>query len=386
MRIDAMGRGGLAAAVALLSSTTNLDAQEWSLTAQTGRIRSALDPAQATAQSFAAGLRYDDPTASLRLSAGVPTNAVDALWAGLGGWKRWSAKAGAVVAGVDLAGSAFLTADRTRQDAGPLPGPLGPPLAPYADRSGSALAGQAMPVLGLEGARVQLHARAGLSRYAARFGGERSDRTVRVADAQLTLAPTASVALVPVVRRFEPRHERAATYAGVTALAASRRVSVWGGVGRWSAGIGEGTPWSAGGRLQLNSLVSLDGTVRRDTYDPLYLQPPQTSWSVGLMVRLGRRRPDLAPPVPAAYVDGRASIRLPVSASRARPSIAGDFTDWKPVPMERSGAHWTYTVALAPGVYHYAFVSPTGEWFVPESVAGRRDDGMGGHVAVLVVR
>ncbi|HEY8485417.1 MAG TPA: hypothetical protein VIL13_12465 [Longimicrobiales bacterium] len=41
---------------------------------------------------------------------------------------------------------------------------------------------------------------------------------------------------------------------------------------------------------------------------------------------------------------------------------------------------------VAPGVYHYAFVTADGKWFVPESVPGRKDDGMGGHVAVLVVR
>ena len=40
---------------------------------------------------------------------------------------------------------------------------------------------------------------------------------------------------------------------------------------------------------------------------------------------------------------------------------------------------------LAPGVYHYAFVAEDGTWFVPESVPGRQDDGMGGHTAVLVV-
>jgi len=42
-------------------------------------------------------------------------------------------------------------------------------------------------------------------------------------------------------------------------------------------------------------------------------------------------------------------------------------------------------VPLTAGVYHYAFRSAGGEWFVPASVVGRRDDGMGGHVAVLVV-
>jgi hypothetical protein len=125
--------------------------------------------------------------------------------------------------------------------------------------------------------------------------------------------------------------------------------------------------------------------MRRDTFDPLYRQPAQTSWSVGLSLQVGGAAPSAAPPVPAAYVDGRATLRLPVAASGAQPSIAGDFNDWTPAPMTRDGDHWTYTVALARGVYHYAFVDPAGGWFVPEGVPGRRDDGMGGHVAVLVV-
>jgi hypothetical protein len=42
-------------------------------------------------------------------------------------------------------------------------------------------------------------------------------------------------------------------------------------------------------------------------------------------------------------------------------------------------------LSLAPGVYHYAFRSAKGDWFVPVSTAGRRGDGMGGYQAVLVV-
>jgi hypothetical protein len=78
-------------------------------------------------------------------------------------------------------------------------------------------------------------------------------------------------------------------------------------------------------------------------------------------------------------------IAIPARGSRGAPSFAGDFTGWKPVPMLRDGSRWTYTARLGPGVYHYAFVAEDGRWFVPESVAGRQDDGMGGHVAVLVV-
>ena len=53
--------------------------------------------------------------------------------------------------------------------------------------------------------------------------------------------------------------------------------------------------------------------------------------------------------------------------------------------MVREGADWVLRVPLSAGVYHYTFQSATGEWFVPASAPGRRDDGFGGYVAVLVV-
>ena len=53
--------------------------------------------------------------------------------------------------------------------------------------------------------------------------------------------------------------------------------------------------------------------------------------------------------------------------------------------MQREGREWLLRLPLAPGVYHYAFRSDRGQWFVPPSVPNRRDDGMGGYVAVMVV-
>ena len=66
--------------------------------------------------------------------------------------------------------------------------------------------------------------------------------------------------------------------------------------------------------------------------------------------------------------------------------IAGDFNNWQATPMQREGDNWVLRLPIGPGVYHYAFRSATGTWFVPSSTPGRRDDGMGGHVAVLMVR
>jgi hypothetical protein len=93
----------------------------------------------------------------------------------------------------------------------------------------------------------------------------------------------------------------------------------------------------------------------------------------------------VAPVAPVAP-GGRRMIGIPAGAAKGTPSIAGDFNGWTPEPMRREGSRWVWTGVLAPGVYHYAFVAADGTWFVPESVPGRQDDGMGGHVAVLVVR
>ena len=47
--------------------------------------------------------------------------------------------------------------------------------------------------------------------------------------------------------------------------------------------------------------------------------------------------------------------------------------------MQREGGEWVVRLPLSPGVYHYAFRAANGEWFVPPSTPGRRDDGMGGY-------
>jgi hypothetical protein len=53
--------------------------------------------------------------------------------------------------------------------------------------------------------------------------------------------------------------------------------------------------------------------------------------------------------------------------------------------MHREGTHWRVELNLEPGIYHFAFREAGGDWFVPEAVPNRRDDGMGGWVAVLIV-
>jgi hypothetical protein len=166
-------------------------------------------------------------------------------------------------------------------------------------------------------------------------------------------------------------------------------MSFWGSAGEWISGVdtisGGKDAWTVGAALGVTDRTSITAGARHDSYDPLYLNPPLTSWSVGVSVLLGRTFRKVAP-VPSKYENGVATIRLARSKTQSAPRIAGDFNQWKPEPMERDGDSWTYSVKLSPGVYNYSFVDANGTWYVPEGTPGRKDDGMGGHVAVLVVR
>lgn len=376
-------RPAVICALLLLLAPNGAAAQDWNIEAQAGRMRSSLDPAAAPSENVMAGIRYADPLSQLRISVAIPTDGAQPLWAAITGSRRLAVRAHGFLAGVDLAAQGFAVHDRAERTA-ELPGPFGPGFERLPGNSGFALAGQALPLVGFEATRIQAHVRAGMSRYASEFGDATGRRTVRLADVQVTYTPTQWVALVPTVRHFDA-DEASYTYAGVSGITAFGPAMVWGTLGRWSNTTNDKIPWAAGASVRIHQRASLIATASQEVIDPLYLTPPQTAWSIGASVRVGSRAtPRL--PVPAAYVDGHATIRLPQSQATAQPRIAGDFNGWQPQPMRREKGNWIYTVAVSPGVYNYAFVDGQGEWFVPEKFPGRKEDGMGGYVAVLVVQ
>ena len=136
--------------------------------------------------------------------------------------------------------------------------------------------------------------------------------------------------------------------------------------------------------MTVTSRTTLWGNVREEAPDPLYWNPTRRTWSIGLTQRLGRVPAPLVP-TPRAP-EGTVVIRLATAdAPAGSVAIAGDFNNWQPAPMQREGEEWVVRLTLAAGVYHYAFRSGRDSWFVPPSTAGRRADGMGGYLAVLVV-
>jgi hypothetical protein len=374
---------GLVVGCSLLLAT-GLEAQGWSLDFQVGRMRSALDPENPATEQGALSLRFERANTAFRLSTGGPVSLEKPLWGAVALRQRVLIRRKSLFAGFDLSGSGFLIQDG--QPRVGVPGLLDPGTV-TAPPGGHALAGQAMPVLGFESETIRVVARAGISYYTGAFGGESRSRTVGLADLELWFQPAGGIALSPALRHFRAESERA-TFASLTAALTLGRMGVWGTVGEWlTAPAGTPVSWATGASLRLHPHLTLTASARRDPLDPLYQTPAHTSWSAGLSIPMARTRAAIRAPVPARYTRGVATIRLPAAeAGRAgRLSIAGDFNGWKAAPMERRGDTWVFTIAVAPGIYHYAFVDPSGKWFVPESVPGRREDGMGGYVAVLVV-
>lgn len=162
-------------------------------------------------------------------------------------------------------------------------------------------------------------------------------------------------------------------------------VQGWVQAGRWFSNSLTDGAWGAGIEVTLTERLALWSSLRQEAPDPLYWNVLRRNWSVGVTQRLSgsRRTPALASP----QIDsGSVLIRLNAAdVDGTSVSVAGDFNGWRPVPMQHEGREWLLRLPLAPGVYHYAFRSDRGQWFVPPSVPNRRDDGMGGYVAVMVV-
>ena len=373
-------RLGALLALGVLAAASPAAAQEWRVGAQVGRV--SYNGALATGREDPAvvvALSRVGFTDWLGLSAGLPLGEQQ-LWAaaGMGRRVRLIRKLGLHL---DFSAHAFAqrAPDSLARSLPPLPLPLP---AESAAASGWFVRGagaQAALAFTARAGWAQIEARAGGAVQASSIAGERTSEVLPVADARL-LASIGPLQLGPEAQLWR----RDVTYAGGTARAASGPGLLWVSAGKWAGGGPGDVVWALGGAVELGGGIRLEGSYRSPGYDPLYQSETAGSASLGASIRMGGAGV-LALPVPASYANGRAVIRLRARDARGTPQVAGDFTDWKPVPMTRSGDAWTVSIPVEPGVYSYAFVNERGEWFVPDSVPGRRSDGMGGWQAVLVI-
>jgi hypothetical protein len=110
---------------------------------------------------------------------------------------------------------------------------------------------------------------------------------------------------------------------------------------------------------------------------------------VGIRLAVGSASPARAPAEPPVRTVrlGSTATRVYVRYERpvSRLAIAGAFSDWQPVPLERTGGcEWIVDLALPPGVHHFALIAD-GEWTLPDGLDAV-DDGFGGRVGILVVQ
>jgi len=315
-------------------------------------------------------LRYDTRIGSWVYGAGaLPAGDGGTLWAAGGTGARAifaSPAGGRARVGADLGGHGFWFRDRV------------------VALSGTGAAVDAMPFVRMAIGTAFVEGGGGWRGQTLSFAGVRENRGVFETGARAGRGYGGSLRVEGTVRWV---HATEATYpfVGATLAYQGGTVDVWGYTGKWLAADLDDSVWGAGSGVRLSASTAIWGSVRQEAPDPLYWNPTRRTWSIGLTRRLGRIASPLVP-VERSQT-GVVVVRLSAGDTPAGTvSIAGDFNNWEPVPMQREGGDWVARLPLAPGVYHYGFRSSTGEWFVPASVAGRRDDGMGGHQAVLVVR
>lgn len=102
----------------------------------------------------------------------------------------------------------------------------------------------------------------------------------------------------------------------------------------------------------------------------------------------GTEPPPTPPPHPgfqASPISGGLTRIQIVAPAASKVEIAGDFSDWDPVPLTRdANGIWTTTLRLNRGVHEINYRTDSGPWLVPDGLE-RKNDEFGGAVGLLLV-
>jgi hypothetical protein len=341
--------------------------QEWSVDLSAGQT--TFDPVSANVgtHNLVGSLRYDARTGAwVYGAAAAPLGSEDPYWGALGTGGRFvlaGSDARSASAGLELGVHGFLFRD------------------PVVGQRGTGGTIEAMPFASVGGEMARVELRGGWRGHTLSYAGATGHRHLLEAGARVVYGRTLSV---HGEARWVRASEGAYPFLGAAVVYGGSPLHVWVQAGRWMDDTLDDVTWGAGAGLAMSRRMTLWTRVRQEAPDPLYWNVARRSWSVGVTTRFGRA--PLAALAPPRVEAGRVVIRVPVAeASMSELWIAGSFNEWRPVRMQREDRHWVIQMRVAPGVHYYAFRSESGGWFVPASVPGRREDGMGGHVAILVV-
>lgn len=164
----------------------------------------------------------------------------------------------------------------------------------------------------------------------------------------------------------------------------TRAIAIVGGAGTYPVNFGQGFP---GGRFV--SIGIRIGAIPSDNEISEFSNTPVVTTPGVLLPGL-----PTAPLSPATGAVGDIRVesvrpgveRLSIQWPSARTiEIAGDFTNWDPVPLARGAdGSWSATITAAPGVHEINIRADGGKWVVPPGL-GIITDEFGGQVGLLVV-
>lgn len=352
-------------AAVVLFAASSAGAQGLSADVSAGRVVYAPVSANVETTSLMGALRYDARSGGwVYGAAGVPLRS-DLSWGGGGAGGRWTlagADGRGVGLGVETGGHAFLYRDGVARVTG----------------SGGAI--DALPFVAMTSGAGRVELRGGWRGQALSTAGVTERRGVMEGGIRAGYGVSARV-------EADARWVRADgdlyPFLGGAFAYTGSPIHVWVNVGRWLSADLDAVSSGGGVGVNIGTRATLWVSAHYEAPDPLYWNAPRRSWRVGVTRHLPRTAgPRSAPRLEA----GGIIIEVPVpEAPGGAVAIAGDFSKWAPMLMRLEGDVWRIRLPLAPGVYSYAFQAGGGQWFVPVTAPGRRDDGMGGYVAVLVV-
>ncbi len=163
---------------------------------------------------------------------------------------------------------------------------------------------------------------------------------------------------------------------------------------RFSKFTPETTIWGMSASRGITPTLALVAAAGRSGSDPVTSVPGARYFALGLRLKVGSTGVPVLP-MPAA-VSATAPFRIgpAVAAGReivvravdaGRVELAGDFTDWKPVPLRPWGQDaWRGLLPIAPGLHRLAIRIDGGEWHAPPGTR-RIVSEFGGEVTEVIV-
>jgi hypothetical protein len=151
------------------------------------------------------------------------------------------------------------------------------------------------------------------------------------------------------------------------------------------------TAFSLAGTLQINETVAFLTSAGRQVADPVRGLPQADIITASIRVSIGPQplpvmeRATIADAeyLPRTGGGGTLVVRIEAHDSLAV-EVAGDFSEWKPLPLVREGSYWVARVPLPPGKYHVGVRANLGIWRAPRNLARVRDD-FGGESGLIVI-